>query len=73
MPKFDIIFGTEDATPMSAEADVGFRRRSPTLPNCPGCGRFCKMHTYQQYNGTWNIWYADVTCSKCGDFTEQLT
>jgi len=59
------------ATPMSGEEAV--RYHPATMPNCPGCGRFCRIHTYQEYNGTWNIWYADVSCSKCGDFTEQLT
>lgn len=54
------------------EAEAQHRRESPT-PKCPGCGRFCHMYTYQEYNGTWNIWYVDVTCKKCGQFTEQLT
>jgi hypothetical protein len=49
------------------------KRRYATMPNCFGCGRFCRMRTYQEYNGTWNIWYADVTCSKCGEYTESLT
>lgn len=68
--KFDIIFGGGDATPMSAEAAVGYRR---TAPNCPSCGRFCRMHSYQEYNGSFTIWYVDVKCSRCGEFTEQMT
>jgi hypothetical protein len=68
--KFDIVFDVEDSTPTSGE---GRQRRYPTMPNCFGCGRFCRMHTYQQYNGHFNIWYADVSCSKCGEYTEQLT
>lgn len=68
--KFDIVFDVQGSTPMSGEAAVGYWR---TMPNCPGCGRFCKMHSYQEYNGHFNIWYADVSCSRCGEFTEQLT
>lgn len=60
-----------DASPMSGEAAV--RYRPATMPNCPGCGRFCRMTSYQQYNGSFNIWYADVSCSRCGEFTEQMT
>lgn len=67
---FDIVLDPEAS---SGSETVGHQRRYATMPNCFGCGRFCKMYTYQQYNGTWNIWYADVSCSKCGEYTEQLT
>lgn len=63
---FDIIYDPPETAPEA-------RPSRRTMPNCPGCGRFCHMTSYQQYNGWFNIWYADVHCSNCGEFTEQLT
>lgn len=63
---FDIVIDPPDVPEKTASSHR-------TMPNCPGCGRFCRMYTYQQYNGHFNIWYADVSCKNCGEFTEQLT
>ena len=66
-----IIFGTSDATPMSAEEAVGFHERRQF--QCLRCGRFAKhLGESQKYDGSGTQLYVSWSCSRCGECTEGL-
>lgn len=67
-----IIFGSRDASPMSAEAAVGYRREVRT-PNCMRCGRFCRIvGSGMQYDGQGTQMYCTFECSRCGTYEESM-
>lgn len=64
-----ITWGTNDATPMTAEANVGFHHREQS--RCL-CGRFCRISEEHGYDGSYNQIWLTYHCSRCGDITESI-
>lgn len=67
-----IVFGTRDATPMSAEADVGYRAERRQF-QCFHCGRFARhLGEHQAYDGQGTQLYVSWVCSRCGPCEEGI-
>lgn len=58
-----------EATPMSEEASVLYRK---VANHCIECGRFCRISEEHGYDGSWNQIWVTYHCSSCGEITESV-